>query len=85
MKAKKDARRLGEGDVATRALWIEVAERSGPAWAEWALFFSLFLNDDDRRSTLSTTDYNDHGQPSRLKDRLVLTCTNPVLSASLAT
>lgn len=35
-------------------LWSEVAESSGPAWAEWALF-SLFLDDDDRRSTLSTT------------------------------
>lgn len=35
-------------------LWIGVAEGFGPAWAEWALF-SLFLNDDKRRSTLSTT------------------------------
>lgn len=40
-------------------LWIEVAERSGPAWAEWALFY-LFLNDDNRRSTLSTTTMASH-------------------------
>lgn len=42
-------------------LWIEVAEGSGPVWAERALF-SLFLNDDDRRSTLC-----DH-HTSRLED-----------------
>lgn len=42
--------------------WIEVAEGSGPVWAEWALFFSF---PQRRRSSL---DPLHNQQPSRLED-----------------